>query len=674
MGYLYSRMLASSNDPTPVKPKKKVAKPKVPKPTVPKPTVPKPAVQRPVVQRPTVPDPTVQRPTVQRPTVPTIPRPEVPSPALSNPTIPKPAAPKSAVPNPTVYNTTTVKTIPKQARPDNAHVRSQPTGSNQHIVIPSPVNFIYSPSARPISSPHIPERTPPKSIINVERNISAPTPNKIISDTPNATLSTTFSTTYASGQTSIAKTVPTTKSAMALESKGAPAKRAKMNVDKTGQRGKKRTIETDDEEESLQRKEPKTRRHQQPLPILSGTYKLSLVFKGHTDINIPAKDVNDDDFEDAKDIWCCEFEPTRPNQVENTNVVAICGSYTVLLLDTLQARYTKKYTHTEVQEIFYCMAWTTLSGPQLLNDSLIEDQSCNVLAIAGRLGSIKLLNPLQNECYRYLFGHEKAVLKMIFAKSEPRWLFTASADKTVRLWDIGSPTSKDDDSVTPSALSISYDLSTLMVGFDNGDMASFHISPEQLNKFRQNLGEYRHKEAKTGDKWAAFGPLATITVDTMYPKGSEWHEGYIDDICIFGQDGNTSSKLYNKIISRGADDMEFIIWDREKSTKTDADILLSLEWPDSAGCTGSRYKVIEAEGQKVLIAGEYDGQVCIYNVGEMKKSKTLADNSVEQFKPTKILSHSMSSELIRDVCCSNDTRTIVAVDNNNTVFVWNCTE
>jgi hypothetical protein len=32
----------------------------------------------------------------------------------------------------------------------------------------------------------------------------------------------------------------------------------------------------------------------------------------------------------------------------------------------------------------------------------------------------------------------------------------------------------------------------------------------------------------------------------------------------------------------------------------------------------------------------------------------------------------MSSELIRDVCCSSDTRTIVAVDNNNTVFVWDC--
>lgn len=82
--------------------------------------------------------------------------------------------------------------------------------------------------------------------------------------------------------------------------------------------------------------------------------------------------------------------------------------------------------------------------------------------------------------------------------------------------------------------------------------------------------------------------------------------------------------------------MEFIIWDKQKSTKTDADILLSLEWPDSAGCTGVRYKVIESGGQKVLIAGEYDGQVYIYNIGQMKKSKTLSDNSVEQFKPSKV--------------------------------------
>lgn len=82
--------------------------------------------------------------------------------------------------------------------------------------------------------------------------------------------------------------------------------------------------------------------------------------------------------------------------------------------------------------------------------------------------------------------------------------------------------------------------------------------------------------------------------------------------------------------------MEFIIWDPNSSTKKDADILLSLAWPDSQNCTGVRFKVIEKEGQKVLIAGEYDGRIYIYNIGDMKQRKKLADNSVEQEEPTRV--------------------------------------
>lgn len=208
----------------------------------------------------------------------------------------------------------------------------------------------------------------------------------------------------------------------------------------------------------------------------------------------------------------------------------------------------------------------------------------------------------------------------------------------------------------PSALSISYDLSTLVVGFDNGDMVNFHISNELLQRFREKSIQFRSKEASTGDKWSTFGALATVQPHSIYPKGGEWHAGYVDDVYIFGQDGDTTSKLYNQIskcsqkkamnqkqtkankkkVSRGAEDMEFIVWNPEKSTETDADIQLSLSWPDSKDCTGVRYKVVEAEGQKVLIAGEYDGQVYIYDVGNSKKSKTLSDNSLEKSEPTRV--------------------------------------
>ncbi|KAG2192389.1 hypothetical protein INT46_008926 [Mucor plumbeus] len=423
------------------------------------------------------------------------------------------------------------------------------------------------------------------------------------------------------------------------------------------------------------------------LPVLDDTYMLKHVIKGHTEINIPVRDK--DDIEDSKDIWCCEFEPTAGDlgvydrqKAGQTQNVALCGSYTVLFADTLQGKYIKKYTHVENQEIFYCMAWTRLEGHQLLNADVFDDEDdvafCNILAVAGRLGSVKLLSPLQNECYRYLFGHKKAILAMAFAKTEPRWLFTASADKTIRLWDIGSPTSKMDDSIClaqfnlssksgePSAVSISYDLSTLIVGCSNGDLIEFTITANQLKQFRTKAEEYRSNRDKR-DKWEL---MTNIDRSTKYPAGDEWHEGYVDDVYVIGQDGDERNKLNNKIVSRGSEDMEIIIWDPVESTRTDAKIEMSLDWPDAADCTGLRFKLIEKEGEKVLIAGEYDGQICIYNIGNGQKSKTLSDGSKAQFKPNRILSHSMSTEMIRDVTCSYDTRTIISVDNNNNMFIW----
>lgn len=82
--------------------------------------------------------------------------------------------------------------------------------------------------------------------------------------------------------------------------------------------------------------------------------------------------------------------------------------------------------------------------------------------------------------------------------------------------------------------------------------------------------------------------------------------------------------------------MEIIIWDPVESTRTDAKIEMSLDWPDAADCTGLRFKLIEKEGEKVLIAGEYDGQICIYNIGNGQKSKTLSDGSKAQFKPNRV--------------------------------------
>ncbi|KAI8875136.1 WD40 repeat-like protein [Backusella circina FSU 941] len=417
-------------------------------------------------------------------------------------------------------------------------------------------------------------------------------------------------------------------------------------------------------------KPTKIRKKAEKDPLLNKEreFKLKRVLLGHGHLNPSA--VLSEEGESLTDIWACQFEPA---QLDKPNpLVAIASSYTLLFLDTQQGRITKKYTHTETQEVFYSLDWTVLrTGSKTLKGH----EDCTLLAAAGRLGSIKLFNPLQNQCYRYLFGHSKSVMKLAFSKKEPRWLYSASADNTVRLWDIGSPTSETDDSVClakfnvtgatgfPSAVSFSYDLSVLVVGSDAGDLVQFKLTKKDIQNLKNIKGD--HDED-------AFTPAINFSPNVVYPGGDEWHEGYVDDVYIMGQNGDNSDPLNNMIVSRGSEDYEIIVWDPTKSTKKDSEILKSLEWPESDESTGLRMKVYEKKDEKILVAGDYDGEIKVFNIGDGKRSKLLDDNSLEQFKPDNILKDPQSSALIRDVCYSSELRTLVAVNAENHIFIWTC--
>lgn len=95
----------------------------------------------------------------------------------------------------------------------------------------------------------------------------------------------------------------------------------------------------------------------------------------------------------------------------------------------------------------------------------------------------------------------------------------------------------------PSAVSVSYDLSTLIVGCNNGDLVQFKITTTQLDEYRKKAEEFRAKKIKS-DRWES---MADVDQPFIYPAGDEWHEGYVDDVFVIGQDGDEESKLYNHI-------------------------------------------------------------------------------------------------------------------------------
>ncbi|KAI8338406.1 WD40-repeat-containing domain protein [Chlamydoabsidia padenii] len=376
------------------------------------------------------------------------------------------------------------------------------------------------------------------------------------------------------------------------------------------------------------------------------------------------------------DIWSCAFEPSSTDTP--STLVAIGGGSSILFLDAQQGRYVKKYTHPEPLECFYTLAWTLLRGYRQLGrkqttmDDNDDDTYASILATAGKFGSIKLLEPTQTHCYRYLFGHQQSVLKLNFVKKEPRWLLSSSMDMTVRLWDIGTPSNEIDDSSClasfsvpgtshPTSMDISYDLSFMVVGTSKADLLQYAIKPSHVKQWNHTTYDNSNSDYEP----------TLIKPRSKFPHGDEWHDGYVEDVCILGQDGD-DNEINDYVVSRGSNDMEVLLWNPMTSTATDSDILLSMDWPESDDCTGLRFSIVEKDGQKLFLGGDYDGDIRLYNIGDGKVSRTLKDGSKEIFEPLKVFSHEASTQLIRDVCVSKDTRKFVAVDSNNNVFVWSC--
>ncbi|KAF9113407.1 hypothetical protein BGX27_001637 [Mortierella sp. AM989] len=213
----------------------------------------------------------------------------------------------------------------------------------------------------------------------------------------------------------------------------------------------------------------------------------------------------------------------------SSGIVATCGGNTVCLVDCSLGRVMAKYSHVEEEE-FMCLAWTTLDHynedneeAESKKEAVAEerhDQS-NILAAAGRMGSIKLINPLQNTCYKYLHGHTDSILRLKFSLTNPRWLFSASTDGTARLWDIGSLANfqteacclarfvgLDDTSVTAIGVSEKY----LIVGTEKGLMAQYDLI---------KLAE----EIRTSKK-----SIHLVKPEKIYPPSQEWHESTVDEI------------------------------------------------------------------------------------------------------------------------------------------------
>ena len=124
------------------------------------------------------------------------------------------------------------------------------------------------------------------------------------------------------------------------------------------------------------------------------------------------------------EIWGAMFEPDPDDNNKTTVNVATCGGNSVCVIDVSTGIVETKYKDKDNNEIFFTLAWTTLT---------VGGKKMNVLATGGIQGEIKMIHPENKVCYHVWRGvHSKktAVYSLVFHSSQPSWLFSGT-----RHWD-----------------------------------------------------------------------------------------------------------------------------------------------------------------------------------------------------------------------------------------------
>ncbi|KAG0090116.1 hypothetical protein BGZ92_003658 [Podila epicladia] len=383
--------------------------------------------------------------------------------------------------------------------------------------------------------------------------------------------------------------------------------------------------------------------------------------------------------ETSVDTWACAFQPTlpvarfgagatKPAPRKSSSIVATCGGNTVCLIDCQLGKVMAKYSHMEEEE-FMSLAWTTLDHETVQDGESSKDDKDGVIPEAQTTQS------------------------NILAAAG------ASADGTVRLWNIGS-LADDDTEASTNRISPVFSCLAKFVGLDNSAVTAIGVSEKYLIAGTEKglMAQYdlfalekelesikQGRPSKTDGRRSQHAHIHSVQPEKLYPPSQEWHESSVDDIvyipyfsaqsyrAIQEHDTNASRSggkgrgrgrggrgNANGVGARGKKktedgDAEFIfasresfqgeilVWDATKSTDTDAELKNIFEWPIAEGWT--KFTVAENPeygGAKTTGTTRQNVLVAGSTDGQVvlyemgKKAKRAADGNIIAQKPTKV--------------------------------------
>ena len=365
-------------------------------------------------------------------------------------------------------------------------------------------------------------------------------------------------------------------------------------------------------------------------------------------------------------VWSVAARP----QVDGGSVamVAAGGGNAVVVIDCPSGIVEYKYTEMEGED-FYALAW--------------RDEG--VLAAAGAMGDIKMLDIRQHVCYELLMGHSASIYSLAFAPHDRSLMASAGADGIVCLWR--TSTAADERTMVDPA---------------TGEEVRHRRRSERLAVY------HAHRAAIN---CVAFTPDAasiltccddhTMALWPVYPNDSGLE---VETAQATYRDPFHSSNVdcgrfvtESIVVSKGACEADIMIWNKDSINRLDLSQVRRLVRAHAPGTPESEIetkyreqhilgslsteetdelfiKFDVATNLATLAIGTSDGRVLLHDLAgtvRAAEARRMGDQLPEDIAPRRILTPpDRFRSTVRGVAMSDDGEYVVAVTDANIVLIY----
>ncbi|XP_040117350.1 leucine-rich repeat and WD repeat-containing protein 1 isoform X4 [Oryx dammah] len=353
-------------------------------------------------------------------------------------------------------------------------------------------------------------------------------------------------------------------------------------------------------------------------------------------------------------LWACAFEPAwdEGQAGATSQTVATCGGEAVCVIDCQTGIVLHKYKVPG--EEFFSVAWTTLTVVTQTG----HKKRWNVLAAAGLRGLVRLLHVQAGFCCGLIRGHKKAIATLCFSPTHETHLFTASYDKRIILWDIGTP--NQDYEFQASHLLTLDTTSTplrlcpvapcpdayLLAGCEGG-CCCWDVRLDQPQKRRVCEVEFIFSEGSEASGQRVDG-LAFVNEDVVASKGSS-----LGTICLWSWSQT---------------------WQGRGSQPTVAVVVLArLQWSPTIL---AYFSLSTCPDKGLVLCGDEQGSVWIYDVRPLLAQRSppqaapQAPTQILKWPQPQALGQTVTKTMVNTVVASPTFTYLIALTDSNIVAIW----